>query len=138
MSTGSAPLLNGRVSRELKATAAAKGDKSHLASVKLLSDFFTVWLLGSSSNAQTAEVPEVKDKNRKNFFPWDAEDSHGNNSGPFHFHFFICLLRSTYLAKIELTPDRGIQFYFLKYSQTPLRRLELPLFTQLFSILSAR
>ncbi|XP_068702720.1 WD repeat-containing protein 17-like [Montipora foliosa] len=41
MSTGSAPLLNGRVSRELKATAAAKGDKSHLASVKLLSDFFT-------------------------------------------------------------------------------------------------
>lgn len=42
MSTGGAPLLNGRVSRELKATAAAKGDKSPLSAVKLLSDFFTV------------------------------------------------------------------------------------------------
>ncbi|XP_015769456.1 PREDICTED: WD repeat-containing protein 17-like [Acropora digitifera] len=41
MSTGGAPLLNGRISRELKATASAKGNQSHLAAVKLLSDFFT-------------------------------------------------------------------------------------------------
>ena len=43
MSTGGVPLLNGRISRELKATALAKGNQSHLAAVKLLSDFFTVW-----------------------------------------------------------------------------------------------
>ena len=42
MSSGGPPLLNGRVSRELKATAAAKGDKSHMSAIKLLSDFFTV------------------------------------------------------------------------------------------------
>lgn len=42
MSTGGTPVLNGRVSHELKAAAAAKGDKSHLSAIKLLSDFFTV------------------------------------------------------------------------------------------------
>ena len=42
MSSGGPPLLNGRVSRELKATVATKGDKSHMSAIKLLSDFFTV------------------------------------------------------------------------------------------------
>lgn len=42
MSSGGPPLLNGRVSRELKATVSTKGDKSHMSAIKLLSDFFTV------------------------------------------------------------------------------------------------
>ena len=42
MSSGGPPLLNGRVSRELKATVATKSDKSHMSAIKLLSDFFTV------------------------------------------------------------------------------------------------
>ena len=42
MSTGGLPLLNGRVSRELKATVAAKGEAAHLSAIKLVSDFFTV------------------------------------------------------------------------------------------------
>ena len=42
MSSGGLPLLNGRVSRELKATAAAKGEAAHLSAIKLVSDFFTV------------------------------------------------------------------------------------------------
>lgn len=42
MSTGGVPLLNGRVSRELKATVAAKGEAAHLSAIKLVSDFFTV------------------------------------------------------------------------------------------------
>ena len=42
MSSGSIPLLNGRVSRELKATVSTKGEASHLSAIKLYSDFFTV------------------------------------------------------------------------------------------------
>ena len=34
--------MNGRVSRELKATVVAKGEAAHLSSIKLVSDFFTV------------------------------------------------------------------------------------------------
>lgn len=41
MSTGGLPLLNGRVSRELKATVVAKGEAAHLSAIKLVSDFFT-------------------------------------------------------------------------------------------------
>ena len=42
MSSGGVPLLNGRVSRELKASVAVKGEAAHLSAIKLLSDFFTV------------------------------------------------------------------------------------------------
>ena len=42
MSSGGLPLLNGRVSRELKATVSAKGEAAHLSAIKLVSDFFTV------------------------------------------------------------------------------------------------
>lgn len=42
MSSGGIPLLNGRVSRELKATVVAKGEAAHLSAIKLVSDFFTV------------------------------------------------------------------------------------------------
>lgn len=42
MSSGGLPLLNGRVSRELKATVVAKGEAAHLSAIKLVSDFFTV------------------------------------------------------------------------------------------------
>ncbi|KAJ7327361.1 WD repeat-containing protein 17 [Desmophyllum pertusum] len=41
MSSGGVPLLNGRVSRELKASVAVKGEAAHLSAIKLLSDFFT-------------------------------------------------------------------------------------------------
>ena len=43
MSPESPPLLNGRVSRELKPTAGAvKSDAEYLSTVKLFSDFFSV------------------------------------------------------------------------------------------------
>lgn len=40
MSSSGTPLLNGRVSRELKATVATKGEASHWSAIKLFSDFF--------------------------------------------------------------------------------------------------
>ena len=42
MSSGGTPLLNGRVSRELKVTVATKGEASHWSAIKLFSDFFIV------------------------------------------------------------------------------------------------